>query len=88
MVVENNMVESLTRMSLKEANNSWKCQHFPMDLEQKQNISLKAIMNGMLFLNSNSKQPRMYCGNPQKNNILTVLALGDMNSSLMSIKGS
>jgi hypothetical protein len=23
-------------MSLKEENNSWKCQHFPMDLEQKE----------------------------------------------------
>jgi hypothetical protein len=26
--------ESLTRMSLKEENNFWKCQHFPMDKEQ------------------------------------------------------
>jgi hypothetical protein len=53
-------------MSLKEENNSWKCQHFPMEWEQINKISIKSIILGILFLNFNSKQARMYYSIPQE----------------------
>jgi hypothetical protein len=92
--VEVTPVESLTRMSLKEENNLWKCQHLPMDKEQQnqeEKIFMKPMQHGMLFLNSNSKQARgIQCGIPQMEQLITLVlvTLKDMNSSLMSSKGS
>jgi hypothetical protein len=57
--VEMTTVESHNPMSLKEENNLWKCQHFPMEWEQINKISIKSIILGILFLNSISKQARM-----------------------------
>jgi hypothetical protein len=68
--VEKSTEESQRPMTLKEESNSWKCQHFQTDLVQKVKISIKSMMFGMLFLNSHSKQARMYYSIPQMNKII------------------
>ena len=63
------MVESQVSMTLKEENNSWRCQHFQMDSEMRGSISIQSKIqkqNGTQFLNFNSKQAKIFYSIRQK----------------------